>query len=386
MEHFTLHVRLTKQCNADCSYCSSFAGPGTQAMTLDAYQRAVDFLVGHLAPAGGRAGNFLTIQYVGGEILTLPSETLKACVMYARRRFQECFDEVVDGAQSNLIGSPRKLLVLRTLFGDRLGTSVDHFTQQRTLAGSASKYRVFALKGAQQVGRLRPVPGILVVDRASVAHVEQEVALAKAAGRDLTLRAVFQGGKPEIDALGPAEIRDLYVRLMDDWLMQEPGMRIEPFYHLLGGQLAQVMGLDALRQGITGCPFQRDCAGVSLNLEPNGDLYLCLDMADSGQHCIGNALTGEFDLTLWRALADRRFRIDPKCASCDYFQVCQGGCMSEAIAHTGSMYGRSELCEVWEGLFHRIDAAISHHGAESVYRWYTNLAAKSQSTGQRVAS
>ena len=42
MERFTLHVRMTKHCNADCSYCSSWQEAPDQYMRTPDFARAVD--------------------------------------------------------------------------------------------------------------------------------------------------------------------------------------------------------------------------------------------------------------------------------------------------------------------------------------------------------
>jgi sulfatase maturation enzyme AslB (radical SAM superfamily) len=44
-----------------------------------------------------------------------------------------------------------------------------------------------------------------------------------------------------------------------------------------------------------GCPYWRSCSANSLNIEPNGDIYTCQEMADVGVGKLGNAISGEWD-------------------------------------------------------------------------------------------
>ena len=78
--HFTLHVRLTKHCNASCSYCSSHEPDEALAerMTPERYLLALDFIkkIIQKTKLGGDGGH-LSINYIGGELLTLPCATLK---------------------------------------------------------------------------------------------------------------------------------------------------------------------------------------------------------------------------------------------------------------------------------------------------------------------
>lgn len=371
--HFTLHIRLTRRCNADCEYCSSWREGEHGHMTPAQFSRALDFLLPHLQRLGfskGR-GQAVSLQYVGGEILTVPSEDLKRIVLEARTRMEEVFDVVRDGVQSNLIGSPNRLAVMTGLFGDRIGTSVDHFGMQRTLAGSATKYRTISIQSAQRMRRSgRGIPAIFVVDSKGLASARREYEMADEEGYALTLRAVFAGGRGS-DEAAPEEIARVYGEVFDAWAMRGR-VNVEPMGHLLRQRLA-VYGASPEAASIAGCPFQSDCAQVSLNLDPNGDLFLCLDTSDSDQMRLGNALQGSFDWALWERMRERAQHLDGSCKVCPYREQCHGGCMSEGFHLTGSPFGKTGLCVVWKTLFARIDALVAAHGAPVVARWAEGL-------------
>ncbi len=380
--YFTLHVRMTKRCNADCSYCSSYELSDGGYMSFNEFVESIDFIDRKMSELGmGGDREHLTIQYVGGEILTLPSGEFEKCVKYAREKFSKTFDVVIDGVQSNLIGSSERLLFLKKLFGSRIGTSVDNFTDQRTVAGSALKYKTIFIKRHEELEKSSLlVPAIYVVDKKGLEYANQEVLIANERGYDLTLRAVFQGGS-DINAASIEEIDQLYGELFDAWILKQ-GISIQPFFQLLAKRLGSVNNDDTLLRYNVGCPFQNDCAKVSLNLEPGGDLYVCLDMADSGQYPLGNALSGEFDTQSWRKLLGRQYRLPKDCLVCDYFQECQGGCMSEAMATTDSPFGKTELCRVWKTLFRRIDNAIEVYGADRIKLWMDTLHDKNSNGGE----
>jgi radical SAM additional 4Fe4S-binding domain len=368
--HLTIHARLLKGCNADCSYCSSWEEDPAIRIAPEDFLKAIKFIVDEVVPVMGcgGAGSTVSVQYVGGEILLVPKAELREIVYGTRDILQGHFGTVIDGVQSNLIASERRILDLDTLFGGHIGTSVDGKGSQRTVAGSADAYRrIFERSRAILSTRRHRNPGaIFVVDKHGIPNLSDEIRAANAKNYPLVLRPVFSGGR-DVDSATVPELVAAMTTAFDQWVMQSSAS-VEPFMHLLNKRL--------YAQSVVGgvCPFQRDCAQVSINIEPDGTLYTCLDMADSKQVPFGNALMGVFERETWAALAARRDNIDPKCQSCPWFEACQGGCMSEAIHHTGSIYGRSDLCAVWTALFKRIDAAIDLHGRQEVARWVSSCA------------
>lgn len=376
MRRFTLHVRLTKRCNADCAYCSSYEAHDGGIMSPADFRRAIDFVADVWLPKAlpGTHGGHVAVQYVGGEILLVPPRDLADCVHYARQRLGEVFDEVEDGVQSNLIGSSSRVGHLLRLFGRRIGTSLDGGSAQRTIQGSTQKYQTIYLARESDLARRGLLaPAILVVDQKGLPFVMPTLREAISQGRDLTLRAVFSGGQP-VGAAPIDELLSVYGAAFDLWVSQAR-IRVEPFFQMYVGRMAGMTGDTALVTRFAGCPFQHDCAEASLDIEPNGDLFICLDTADSRQFRLGNALTGEVDWAAWVHLKGRSEHLPAACQQCDYLAACQGGCMSEAIAHTGHPHGQTGLCGLWKALFARMDAWTATHGVDHVRAWLMQVGA-----------
>lgn len=378
MKHFTLHIRMTKKCNADCSYCSSWQENPITYMKVPDFKKSIDFIIETLIPLYGyKSGenNSASLQYIGGEIAIVPKHILYECVLYARQRFSEVFSHVQDGVQSNLIGSERKISPLATIFGDRIGTSVDHFTNSRTVAGSTEKYREIFNKNLAYLKDFRKVvPGrVFVMDYAGLPYSLEEARIAHEQKYNLTLRPVFAGGK-EVGAASPDDISKTMYNLFQEWFIKWD-ISIQPFHHLLSARLYTLTQSPDLAFFV-GCPFQRDCAQVSLDLEPNGDLFVCQDMADSNQIPLGNALSYSFDNENWKRMVARKEHIDEHCRVCTWQKECQGGCMSESLHSGKGLYGRTELCSVWKTIFSCIDSGIEHYGQDNVVKWVKDLGSK----------
>ena len=375
MKHFTLHVRLTKKCNADCSYCSSWQAEPITYMSVSDFKKSIDFIVDNLLPLYGynrSNSHTITLQYIGGEIAIIPKGILYQYVFYARTRFQEVFSNIIDGVQSNLVTSERRVKAMSNLFGKNIGTSVDSLGSARTISKSPDKYREILERNIDflRVNRNTNPGRIFVVDAEGIQNTEFEMERANNEGYDLTLRPVFLGGR-DIGACTPDEIQNEFSRLFDIWFMKY-NISVNPFYHLVNGILYEKTGLKDFTFKV-GCPFQKDCAEVSLDLEPDGSLFVCLDMADSNQLPLGNAITSEFNIDLWNMIKHRKEHYDLNCKSCTWLSTCQGGCMSEALHSSKSMYGKTELCSSWKTIFSKIEIGIENYGLQNVINWFSKI-------------
>jgi len=358
MDYFTLHIRLTKGCNAHCDYCSSDDGQ-SYFMGVENFKKSINYISKELIPTIAPSAKHLTIQYVGGEITTIPNDSLNACVNYARKTFSEAFDTVIDGAQSNLISSKGSTKNLFKLFGENIGTSIDGVTGQRKINGSSERYDLVFNKNIESIKKeFKHPPSIFVVDKAGLKEVSRQIRYCELNNTALTLRPVFSGSSPTEEANRKLMYSE-FLMAFKRWFLRS-NISVEPFTHLVSSRL---------KLASVSCPFQSNCARVSLNLEPNGDLFTCLDMADSKQHKLGNALNKEFFKEIWRMLDKRGVKLPSDCLSCDYLSSCQGGCMSEAIHHSGSVFGKTEFCELWKSLFCEIDQNINIHGSKKIRDW-----------------
>lgn len=320
--------------------------------------------------------NFLTIEYVGGEILLVPPKELEKIVLAVRVFFEEQNITVHDGAQSNLIGSPARVAGLHRLFEGRIGTSIDNTTDQRQLAGSAEKYRTFFVQSESNLiseTKRSRVPAVFTMDKHSIGGVSNELNLAARKKRNLTVRPIFEGGS-NVDNLGSEVVSKAMVDALHQWFMKMP-IILEPHFSLLKKRINSHEGTP-----ITGatdlCPFQSTCAIRSMSLEPNGDLYICQEMADAGAGKLGNALDKTWDHELFEMIKSRPSNLPVDCKACPYLDVCQGGCMLQSIQSGRGYFGKSDYCETWKALFGAMDYLIHYADRPVLKNWINYLESK----------
>lgn len=369
---FTLNVRLTRRCNADCTYCcSSNHQEEHPYLTPQRYTKILEFVLQtwvklRVVP------RFVLLQYLGGEVLTIPPADLERLVGVAREFFTKRGIAVRDGAQTNLIGSAARIQRLRALFEDRIGTSVDHFSDQRTLGGSAGQYRTVFFRRRDELRKDHfVVPGIFVLDAAGANYLLQEMAIANGHGSNLTIRPVYRGAR-QVDRLTPDALDAALVDGFDAWFLKQR-IIVQPYFGMVVRRLVAHDPKTKPPGPLSGCHFQSQCTTKSLHIDPNGDVFLCMEFSDMGRHRLGNAFENAIDTEQLALLQAREEHMAQTCRECPYFEECQGGCMAETVAGGGSLKDKSHLCMAWKEIFRRIDEAVFERGVTAVAKWLNHV-------------
>ncbi|MFS1429236.1 SPASM domain-containing protein [Vibrio splendidus] len=367
-ESFVLHFRITKSCNANCSYCSSAMVEKLDAMTpFEARQSALNVI--KYWEQVGVSPKYLTIEYVGGEVTMLPLEKLTEIVTSVRDVFSAHGVNVHDGVQSNLIAPKRKLEALYELFDGRMGTSIDNFTSQRKIGSSSTRYRKKLNESLEHFHSIKGkiLPAVLTIDANNKAFISDEYKIANQDGRDLVIRPVFQGGST-VELVSQKELLGIYTNVFEEWFMKG-NISVEPLSSLLKKRIDTLNGKS--EQG-NYCSWQSDCIRNSLSIEPNGDAFVCQELADHDFGLLGNTITGEYDHAIMRKLGRRSVKIAKQCGNCTYFNDCQGGCMMHAIEKGLTEYDKTPYCETWKALFSLLDININKHSATEISNWMTS--------------
>ncbi len=385
LNQLTLHIRLTKKCNANCSYCSSYSQNEFQnkVMKIDDFKISIEFLkelIERYKIGGNR--DFISIQLIGGEISILPIDYLQEVKQYLENTFNKFFKEYQIGVQSNLIASQTKIKQMVQLF-DHIGTSFDHFTNQRTLKDNPVKYKEIFIKNISIVKKqtAKNVGGVVVLDEKMLPFLTKEIEIANEHKRDVVLRPVFSGGMPYQEINDLFKFENSYIMAFENWFLKQ-NILIEPFYSSLLKRIAFQHAesyseiQEILQQTVVSCPSQSHCAEVSLNLDPNGDIFLCQDMSDSQQYRLGNTLEHFFEEDKWNTLKKRETHLQQECFNCDYLKECQGGCMKEALDHTRDIYGKTKFCSTWKKLYAKIDEKINTTEKKLLIKWIEKITVK----------
>lgn len=342
----TIQYRMTKKCNAECSYCiNPFLS--NERMSYADFIKSIDYLVNHyFKELRVKAGDFIDLEFVGGEVSLLPTDVMQKCSVYARRVMEGKGLNYSDGCQSNFIGSKEKLIALWDMFDGNISTSVDHFSQHRKFKGSAEEYRSRFEANKKDVTNGTPVRSVYVIDKGALSHLDKEFELALNEGYSVGFYPAYEANNP-VEMVDQKDMANALVAMMDKWVLKSK-IVVEPLAHILRSTCESKLG--GRSQCHHACPFTVGCAKSSVCIEPNGDMYVCMDMAETKNFKIGNALNGEHDSSILRKLSKRGLLLESDCLSCPYMKLCHGGCLNHALI-SGTELSKSEYCAVWKALF-----------------------------------
>ncbi|MEZ8292771.1 SPASM domain-containing protein [Vibrio splendidus] len=325
---------------------------------LRAFENSLEFMVNKTK----KPVTHLTVEYVGGEVSMIPIEHLKAIVEGVRVICRDKGIQSTDGVQTNLICSTKIIDEMYVLFEGRLGTSIDNHTGQRLLAGSSKKYQT-KLKKSQLhlLEQFRyQVPAVITIDKNNAECITDEVSLAITDRREIVLRPIFQGGSA-ITAIDDSALTQALLSGFERWVLKT-AVIIEPYYSLLMKRYQSLNPEATENEGYdecsSYCSWQHDCTKKSMSIEPNGDLFVCQELADHGFGRYGNALSQQYDEKTYDALSSRSELLPQSCFKCHYFNDCQGGCMMHSIESGRGVYGLTPYCNTWKALFKAMDDII----------------------------
>lgn len=362
-----LHIRLTRACNASCAYCSCGPDDPVKRADLPSVTQVADgiaWLLEKTLPRGAWKHNRIDMEIVGGEVLLLPMDWLAECVEAIQQTVGLYTDQKSIGCQSNLIAGPEKVRQLVGVFGVAIGTSTDHVQDHRKLAGSADNYRKHNDAGRQVIESISHIPGVVwVCTGGNEEQAVREYEINSAKGRSLTLREAFQGVNHFI-SVDPIRFADAMIAVWNLWFMQ--GNTLVSPHHRIVHALLEPRPI--------GCPWWRGCAGGSIDMDANGDVYVCQELNDAGLGKLGNAFRMEWDDSVWNKLAMRRGRVERDCLECDVYDLCQGGCMMEVWQATGDIFGRPPMCPAWKKMFRAFRQDFESRDRQAVSNWFSQIA------------
>lgn len=360
----TVIAKPTKQCNADCSFCS--APPdvnGAGKWTMDDFKFYFDRLSPHLSRGA-------YIIWHGGEPMLLGPKWYEQARQYADKQGRE---DIKFSIQTNLLAYKREVWedTFKYIMGGRVSTSYEPDESDRTLRGSPSRYnQIFMAKLNEALDDgLRPmVIGTYTEFTAPLAMKVYDKSLSMGDGRSFDVRVNYRYPAGRARSMGriiePETYGNTLLEMYERWMTEAPDFRITP----LDQMLEKSIGVRSEQQ----CPWTNSCGGGFLGLEPNGDVYNCADFADldDEQYRFGNLRETDLPTCLkTKAAKDiRRRRVDlpQDCLSCPHFSECRGGCARDAVLYGKDLNGKFEYCLSWKMIFGRIKESIMSGEADKL--------------------
>jgi len=375
----TIIAKPTKDCNADCQYCST--PPDHEGgWSFEQFKTMFDRLH-HMI-----ADDAVWIWH-GGEPMLLGPQFYIDTFEYAKK----IKPNLQFAMQSNLLLYTTKKWkkVFEDIFNGSVSTSFDPDELNRTIKGSTKAYSKLFYKKIKLIleDGFRPLVigtyttetkeyGMKMYDK-SLSYGDMAFSLRfnyrYPAGRD--------SGKGA--AISPEDYGNMLIELYNRWIIDLPPFLITP--------LDQMFKKCYDKYSST-CPWTRSCGGKFVSIDPNGDVYNCGEFADLNDpnFKFGNLLEGTIssskpvqvvnfyrkvkDDTKFankmmstypaRAMARRRTHLPGDCKTCRHFEECEGGCMRDSELFERGLGGKFFYCKSWKMVFDRIKETMLNGEAD----------------------
>lgn len=360
--HFSIILLPTNKCNVNCEYC--FEDKTADRMTLDQLATVMSKVFDYMDEASIHG---LTIHWQGGEAMMMPVEWFERAFDLIQSGAARRRKVVEHGLQSNMIGyNKRWNSIIRRMFGNSVGTSMDHPNLHRKLFnGSASDYTRIWKYNVQSAMAAGIEIGVIAVPNQATLDVGAEKFYSyfvdEIGIKSFQVNTPFPGGEGNNTkrslGLDPIELGQFLAELTDVWLERgyDEGVSVGPIDELVktftGGN------------GCLPCIWQPNCADEFISIDARGFVAQCDCWVTSyPEYFFGNIYESE---SLGRMLAESSARrkfverpaaIIPKdCIDCDYLSICHGGCPVRTYTFSGTMFEKDPYCEVYLAMFRKAD-------------------------------
>jgi radical SAM protein with 4Fe4S-binding SPASM domain len=318
------------KCSRGCHYCYNVLLG--QEMSGDA-----DKILATLDEVLAQVPRPIWVELIGGEPLELPARDLTFEILKRLQGHAKCRGVVLSTAVASPALLRRVLPLVRRVY-----LSID-------LSNSRQNRKRLSQRQMDELGRLFDsaevdlyVTGVLYGDETAEELREFIVRLSSAGIRSvgLTHRTTMP--------LTPAEIEGAIGHYYELFRLRLAGRsQVE-----IAGTILDSIELH-LRGGLRKGPCE--CGRNSVAIEPDGRIRmgLCFDHRR-------DRIEAE-DFQVIRSERPKHLREHDLCGSCALWDVCHGGCVSEAIRIHGTPYARASVhCEILRGVAQRVEEDVRH--------------------------
>lgn len=351
---------VSASCNLRCKYCFYDGQQGEISLMSD---ETLETVIARCLEATSKSVRFI---WHGGEPL-LAGISFYERVLKLEEKYCRPNQQVQNSIQTNATLLNEKWLRFLDANGFRIGISLDgpeklHDFARIDTGGKGTFAKVIrAVNLMQSLGVNFGV--IAVINSYSIRCPEQIYCFFSSQELSFSPNICMDAG--ELTA-NPLDYARFMIRIFDLWMDEDnPRMRIRP---LINATQA-VLGLSPRYYDVSIvpklCRFQGNCHKY-LTVDFNGDVYPC-DKFTETRFKLGNLLEASLqEISAFREYQQffgQREEVVQLCDGCEWFQVCQGGCMREWDITGERVNPHNAYCEGRKILFTHIQKRLQKIGA-----------------------
>ena len=333
-------------CQASCKYCF-----GPHKGSIMGERTAIETVRFIRSIAEETAAKELSIVFHGGEPLLAPRSVWR--VMLDEIAAQLSGYKVSMNIQSNLWNLDDEFMKLFLTHGVSIGVSLDGPKEYCDLTRGEGYFEraIASVRKATALGFR--VSSIATVTPQTLPYVRETAKYFRDNGMPVNLHGAVAGidRRDSPYALSASEYASMIKDLFPWYVANRKHVRISTLDHFVKGAVCGQPGV---------CTF-RDCFGMFLAIAPDGTITSCQRFAGRGEFSMGNifdrpSLAELYDSPAAIAQREREHRAGKKCAACEVYSVCRGGCYYNA---RGSDDGDIDpLCEAYKEIYSFVYAKL----------------------------
>jgi len=359
METFMIVPSLA--CPARCSYCfGPHQGPVMQKDILDKVLAVIEQIVNSELPNKEEKektrSRKIKIMFHGGEPLAAGYEFWEYALFNLKRRF--IYERCKITVQSNLWLLDEQFCRLFAEHNVEIGTSLDG-PEDLNDRQRGEGYFARTMEGIRRARASGLEVGCITTFTPQNLPYWKKIfdfLLNERIGFSIhpAVRSLENGHSSSV--LSAAEFGTLLNNILDAYIEHRHDIRIS--------------SLDQICQGVAFadgkvCTF-RDCLGMFLAFDPEGDIFPCQRLCGKAEWRMGNVQEYSTLEALYSSLVALRFiehqnKVREVCSDCRHFKWCKGGCPYNAWAANGGAKVndvRDPYCEAYGALFDRIQLQL----------------------------
>ena len=338
-------------CQASCKYCF---GPHKGAIIDSATVKESIRFIRNIAVE--TSAKEISIIFHGGEPLLMPIANWK--ILFDEVKTQLAGYKIDMNMQSNLWNLDDDFMKLFCDNNVSIGTSLDGPKELCDLNRGEGYYdQTFAaIKKSNAFGC--SVSGIATITKQTLPHAQDIAKYFRNNGLSLVLHGALSGLDKSHDVLNDVENakeNSPYALNVVEYGKMITGLF--PWY-VKNRKHIRISTLDYFVKGIvTGNPSvctHKDCLGMFLAIAPTGNITSCQRLAGRKEFRMGNIFDKPSLADLYKSQAalaelEREQKVAERCADCDFYPICKGGCYYNAIASGDGVI--DPLCEAYKEIY-----------------------------------
>jgi uncharacterized protein len=274
------------------------------------------------------AAKEISITFHGGEPLLAPLQVWQ--ILFDEiKSLLNCDYKTQISLQSNLWNLTDELLSLFVENNVSIGTSMDGPKELCDITRGEGYFDKTWASVCKANAAGCSVGAIATIAKPTLSHTQEIARFFRNNGLSLMLHGTLNAmHEPDNGlALNASEYAAMIKDLYPWYIRNRTRIKIDTLDHFAHGIVTGQPGVCTLR----------DCLGMFLAISPTGDITSCQRLAGRKAFCLGNIFDHPTLAELMQSPAaqdqhNREKQVSERCASCELYAICKGGCYYNAIA------------------------------------------------------